>query len=155
MSGGWNPTVAPDLAISAARPAWRETIAAFVPGDAPPGMARRRRGGRRASRLAHASTTARAAGAAAAAIAASPRPRRRCPTPSDEAVALTPLWHVAASRGKAFVDFQNDVTADDIALAAREGFRSVEHLKRYTTLGMATDQGKTSQRQRPRASWPS
>jgi sarcosine oxidase subunit alpha len=46
--------------------------------------------------------------------------------------------------GKAFVDFQNDVTAADIALAAREGFHSVEHLKRYTTLGMATDQGKMS-----------
>lgn len=46
--------------------------------------------------------------------------------------------------GKAFVDFQHDVTVDDIRLANREGFRSVEHLKRYTTLGMATDQGKTS-----------
>ena len=45
---------------------------------------------------------------------------------------------------KAFVDFQNDVTASDVALAALEGFESVEHLKRYTTLGMATDQGKTS-----------
>ena len=43
-----------------------------------------------------------------------------------------------------FVDFQNDVTAADIDLAWREGYRSVEHLKRYTTLGMATDQGKTS-----------
>lgn len=49
-----------------------------------------------------------------------------------------------ADGGKAFVDFQNDVTADDIALALREGFRSVEHLKRYTTTGMATDQGRTS-----------
>src|SRR5690606_35054955 len=46
--------------------------------------------------------------------------------------------------GKAFVDFQNDVTVDDIDLAHREGYRSVEHLKRYTTLGMGTDQGKTS-----------
>lgn len=45
---------------------------------------------------------------------------------------------------KAFVDFQNDVTAKDIALAVREGYRSVEHIKRYTTNGMATDQGKTS-----------
>ena len=45
---------------------------------------------------------------------------------------------------KAFVDFQNDVTASDVALAAREGYQSVEHLKRYTTMGMATDQGKTS-----------
>ena len=45
-------------------------------------------------------------------------------------------------RAKAFVDFQNDVTARDIQLAAREGMRSIEHIKRYTTMGMATDQGK-------------
>ena len=49
-----------------------------------------------------------------------------------------------AARGKAFVDFQNDVTAKDLRMAAREGFRSIEHVKRYTTTGMATDQGKTS-----------
>jgi sarcosine oxidase subunit alpha len=54
-----------------------------------------------------------------------------------------PLFEVPAE-GKAFVDFQNDVTASDIRLARREGFESVEHLKRYTTLGMAADQGKTS-----------
>jgi sarcosine oxidase subunit alpha len=42
------------------------------------------------------------------------------------------------------VDLQNDVTASDVRLAQREGFESVEHLKRYTTLGMAADQGKTS-----------
>ncbi|MDH0866263.1 2Fe-2S iron-sulfur cluster-binding protein [Mitsuaria sp. GD03876] len=46
--------------------------------------------------------------------------------------------------GKTFVDLQNDVGAADVALAARENYRSVEHLKRYTTMGMATDQGKTS-----------
>ncbi len=46
--------------------------------------------------------------------------------------------------GKAFVDWQNDVTAADLGLAVREGFRSIEHIKRYTTTGMATDQGKTS-----------
>ena len=45
---------------------------------------------------------------------------------------------------KAFVDFQNDVTAKDIRLAVREGFHSIEHVKRYTTTGMATDQGKMS-----------
>ena len=54
------------------------------------------------------------------------------PTPKDQ------------SRIKAFVDYQNDVTAKDIKLAVREGFRSIEHIKRYTTNGMATDQGKTS-----------
>ncbi|MGO4839077.1 sarcosine oxidase subunit alpha family protein, partial [Rhizobiaceae sp. 2RAB30] len=48
------------------------------------------------------------------------------------------------TKGKAFVDLQHDVTAEDVRLAHREGFVSVEHLKRYTTLGMATDQGKTS-----------
>ena len=46
--------------------------------------------------------------------------------------------------GKAFIDFQNDVTLGDVDLAWAEGYRSVEHLKRYTTLGMATDQGKMS-----------
>jgi len=57
--------------------------------------------------------------------------------------ATEPLWHVDAP-GKAFVDFQNDVSLADVQLAARENFVSVEHLKRYTTLGMAPDQGKTS-----------
>ena len=46
--------------------------------------------------------------------------------------------------GKAFVDFQNDVKSSDIVSATQEGFRSIEHVKRYTTTGMATDQGKTS-----------
>ncbi len=58
---------------------------------------------------------------------------------------LQPLWVVPARRRqKQFVDLQNDITAADVALAAREGYRSVEHLKRYTTLGMGTDQGRTS-----------
>ncbi|MFD2052064.1 2Fe-2S iron-sulfur cluster-binding protein [Mesorhizobium calcicola] len=48
------------------------------------------------------------------------------------------------ARGKAFVDLQMDVTVKDIELAHQEGYQSVEHLKRYTTLGMGTDQGKTS-----------
>ena len=46
-------------------------------------------------------------------------------------------------RGKRFIDLQEDVTDKDVALAVREGYRSVEHVKRYTTLGMGTDQGKT------------
>ncbi|MEO8186617.1 MAG: glycine cleavage T C-terminal barrel domain-containing protein, partial [Burkholderiaceae bacterium] len=59
---------------------------------------------------------------------------------------LLPLWSVPARRksDKCFVDLQNDVTVSDIALAARENYQSIEHLKRYTTLGMGTDQGKTS-----------
>ena len=58
---------------------------------------------------------------------------------------LHPLWHVDGLRpgDKAFVDIQNDVTLDDIGLAIREGFDTVEHVKRYTTAGMGFDQGKT------------
>ena len=52
--------------------------------------------------------------------------------------------HEGGTRRRAWVDFQNDVTAKDLQLALREGFQSVEHLKRYTTTGMATDQGRTS-----------
>jgi sarcosine oxidase, subunit alpha len=51
--------------------------------------------------------------------------------------------HVPRSRAPQFIDLQNDVTASDVSLAARENYRSVEHLKRYTTAGMGTDQGKT------------
>ena len=47
-------------------------------------------------------------------------------------------------KAKRFVDFQNDVSVSDIEIAIREGYRSIEHVKRYTTLGMATDQGRTS-----------
>ncbi len=50
----------------------------------------------------------------------------------------------AGTTVKAFVDFQNDVTAKDVRLAVREGMHSIEHVKRFTTTGMATDQGKTS-----------
>ena len=70
------------------------------------------------------------------------------PQAADAPHASTAGTAYAPARGvdlkTAFVDFQNDVAAADIDLAWREGYRSVEHLKRYTTLGMATDQGKTS-----------
>ncbi len=56
----------------------------------------------------------------------------------------SPLWPTPGGKGKAFVDFQSDVTDKDIKNAKDEGYLSVEHLKRYTTLGMGTDQGKTS-----------
>jgi methylglutamate dehydrogenase subunit C len=55
---------------------------------------------------------------------------------------FAPLWYVPGSKGKAFVDFQNDVTVTDLGLAQREAYRHVELSKRYTTGGMATDQGK-------------
>ena len=68
--------------------------------------------------------------------------------PVDEAP-LAPVWVMPSyagrkKRSKMWLDFQNDVKVSDVMLAAQEGFESVEHTKRYTTLGMATDQGKLS-----------
>lgn len=63
---------------------------------------------------------------------------------AEPAYAVAPAWPKPGAKGRRWIDFQNDVTLKDVELAARENFRSVEHLKRYTTLGMATDQGKTS-----------
>jgi heterotetrameric sarcosine oxidase alpha subunit len=139
VSGGWNPSLHLTCHLGD-RPQWRDDIAAFVPNIAPPGMivAGAASG---AMSLADCLKTGAAAGARAASdcgfAAASATP----PSAEDETVAITPMWWVEG-RGKAFVDLQNDVTVSDIALAKREGFQSVEHLKRYTTLGMATDQGK-------------
>lgn len=73
-------------------------------------------------------------------------PHRLPDLPGDEAeCAFVPDTHGAPRRAsKAFVDFQNDVTTHDIVIAHQEGYESAEHLKRYTTLGMGTDQGRTS-----------
>jgi glycine cleavage system aminomethyltransferase T len=69
----------------------------------------------------------------------------RGPDHDSDSLRIEPIWSVRAPRGaKCFVDLQNDVTVGDVALARREGYQAVEHLKRYTTLGMGTDQGKTS-----------
>ncbi len=76
--------------------------------------------------------------------------KRKAPkAQQSEQKPLEPLWFAPATGkynegNKHFIDFQNDVTAADLELAQREGYESVEHTKRYTTYGMATDQGKTS-----------
>jgi heterotetrameric sarcosine oxidase alpha subunit len=86
------------------------------------------------------------AGIAAARYAATGEtaPANSAPAPPALQVAPAPAPPVPLPLGKAFVDFQNDVTTRDLVQAHQEGFESVEHLKRYTTLGMGTDQGKTS-----------
>nr|WP_306283090.1 sarcosine oxidase subunit alpha [Mesorhizobium sp. LMG17149] len=141
VSGGWNPAVGL-TSYHRGRPKWQNDISAFVPDGAPPGMV--------AAGAANGDfglgaclSQGFAAGAAAARDTGHSGTVGIAPAADDEAFSLTPLWHVAG-KGKAFVDYQHDVTASDIELAQREGFESVEHLKRYTTLGMATDQGKTS-----------
>jgi methylglutamate dehydrogenase subunit C len=142
VCGGWNPNLALSTHVGG-RPRWSEVISAFVPGDTPQGMAVI--GAARGSfALAEALGEGMAAGAAAAVDTGhSPSPLR-IPKADPELTGVAPLWDVGGSKSKAFVDFQNDVTRDDVSLAAREGFLSVELLKRYTTLGMGTDQGKTS-----------
>ncbi|MBL8582224.1 MAG: sarcosine oxidase subunit alpha family protein [Rhizobiaceae bacterium] len=141
VSGGWNPAVGL-TSYHRGRPAWREDIAAFVPGALPPGMivAGSANG---AFSLGACLREGFAAGSQAAADAGHGAAAGNVPAAADEPYSLAPMWHVKGKH-KAFVDFQNDVTVSDVALAQREGFESVEHLKRYTTLGMATDQGKTS-----------
>jgi heterotetrameric sarcosine oxidase alpha subunit len=142
VSGGWNPAVGL-TSHHRGRPKWRDDIAAFVPDGAPAGMVAAG-AANGAFSLADCLSEGYAAGAAAAADLGFSNSAGQAPTSDDGATyALKPLWHVKGKK-KAFVDFQNDVTVSDVALAALEGFESVEHLKRYTTLGMATDQGKTS-----------
>ncbi|MBL8836468.1 MAG: (2Fe-2S)-binding protein, partial [Alphaproteobacteria bacterium] len=141
VSGGQTPLVA--LASQArAKLRWDATIAAFVPGAE---TDRIRSAG--AARGVFGLREAAADGAAAArgVMAALGLACDVVPPPPDvkpdARSAPAPLWEVRAP-GKAFVDLQHDVTADDVRLAHREGYGHVEHAKRYTTLGMATDQGR-------------
>jgi sarcosine oxidase subunit alpha len=151
MSGGYTPSV---HLHSQARGtlAWDETVQSFIPADA---AERVRSAGacRGVFSLAAAMQDGAAAGSAAAAdatacAAGQCASRSHGPLPATDASmagfsGALPLPR-DASEGKAFVDWQNDVTTRDLALATREGFVSIEHIKRYTTTGMATDQGKTS-----------
>lgn len=143
ISNGWNPTLHL-TSHQSGKPTWNQDVQAFVPGTLPPGLAV---AGSAAGRFTLAEALedgARLSRQAAVALGFGPIPVQPIPTTDTETHCGKPTWCVTGGRGKAFVDFQNDVTAKDVELAAREGFRSVEHLKRYTTLGMATDQGKTS-----------
>ena len=139
VSGGWNPNVNIH-SHHRSRPVYDAGIAAFVPGkDGPPGLLV---AGAAAGQMStHAALkTGRDAAIAALDLGSAPD----LPQAEDAPVKITPLWHVAHGKGRAWVDQQNDVTVKDVKLAKQENFTSVEHLKRYTTLGMATDQGKTS-----------
>jgi sarcosine oxidase subunit alpha len=143
VSGGWNPSINLTTHLNG-KPRWSDALSALVPGTLPPGMSVA--GSAKGSfTLNDCLAEGYAAGSAAAAECGFAASSRGAPSaPEEESATPSPLWQVAKSRGKAFVDLQNDVTVSDVKLAAREGFRIPEHLKRYTTLGMATDQGKTS-----------
>ncbi len=142
VSAGWNPNV--HLAShQRGRPTWNVDIAAFVPGAAlPTGMSVAG-----AANGIFSTHGALKSGVDAAAAALSTLGKKvmlpQVPDAEDKPVNIQPFWHVEEAK-RAWLDQQNDVTAKDVKLAHQENFRSVEHLKRYTTLGMATDQGKTS-----------
>ncbi|MCZ4353324.1 sarcosine oxidase subunit alpha family protein [Roseovarius aestuarii] len=142
MSGGWNPSVHLSCHMNG-RPLWDRDIAGFVPVEgAVPGM--RYAGACRGDF----STQACLKGGVSVAtdvmrdLGITPT-APAVPKAEDGQYDITPLWAVAG-KARAWVDFQNDVTVKDVTQAATENFRSVEHMKRYTTQGMATDQGKNS-----------
>ncbi|WP_377848544.1 sarcosine oxidase subunit alpha family protein [Bosea sp. UC22_33] len=140
LSGGWNPNV--QLASqSGAKPRWDASLASHVPGD--PVQAERSAGAANGTfGIGAAAQEGVKAGLEAAAAAGFEKPSEfALPRPGRTEQPIAPFWEVKGP-GKSFVDLQHDVTADDIRLAHREGFSHVEHAKRYTTHGMATDQGK-------------
>ena len=142
VSGGWNPNV--HLTCHhRGRPAWQNDISAFVPGEGvPPGMAV---AGAARGVFSTAGTLADGQSQAIAQLAeiGISAATDSLPEAEDTPVRVTPLWHVPGKK-RAWLDQQNDVTVKDVKLAHQENFRAVEHLKRYTTLGMAGDQGRTS-----------
>ena len=142
VSGGWNPTLHLTCHRNG-RPVWSDPLAAFVPAaGAIPGMivagaamGRFSTHGALESGAEAARTSLEALGLRAGAV--------DLPEAEDAPYRVAPLWAVPGKR-RAWIDLANDVTTKDVRLSAQEGFRSVEHMKRYTTQGMAPDQGKNS-----------
>lgn len=138
VSGGWTPTI--HLAAHrGSKPAYDERLGAFVCRQAPQGW--HVVGGANGT-LAY-DALAREVAAAVHAIAPGTGAAPRIEGEGSDGIA--PAWLPRdAAPSKVWVDLQNDVKASDVQLAAHENYTSVEHLKRYTTLGMGTDQGRTS-----------
>ncbi|MDK1388965.1 sarcosine oxidase subunit alpha family protein [Sinorhizobium sp. 8-89] len=143
MSGGWSPVI--HLACQrGAKPVWSEALNAFVAPDVG--------GGLRVAGSANGVYTlsgclgdgAAKASAIASELGFKPAQDVLPATGEESDPSFTALWYAPGAKSKAFVDFQNDVHAKDLGLALREGFGHVERAKRYTTSGMATDQGKLS-----------
>jgi len=144
MSGGFSPTI--HLACHrGAKPQWSQETQAFL---APSGLKGLAIVGAAAGL--HMTSACFNDGAAQAAEIVGAMGLRasveQCPKIDNEPVetGITPFWHVKNAIGKAFVDYQNDVHVQDLQLAVQEGYDHIELTKRYTTNGMATDQGKLS-----------
>ena len=148
ISGGWSPQI--QLASQAGgKPKWDERLQAFLPPEPMPGFNFHVAG---AANGAGDLTQAFSEGHSVAAFVATGLGKKAAaaiPVKIDlDSADITPApvleIQASHSKQKAFVDFQTDVTADDLRQAAQEGFAASEHAKRYTTWGMATDQGRTS-----------
>ena len=141
MSGGHTPCVHL-FSQSRGKLRWGEALQAFIPGAA---AERERSAGacRGVYALAAVIEDGEGAGRAAAQTLRTAPAANHTIAAADGMLGALP-GRKQPSGQKAFVDWQNDVTSADLALATREGFRSIEHVKRYTTTGMATDQGKSS-----------
>ncbi|MFW8636835.1 sarcosine oxidase subunit alpha family protein [Cribrihabitans pelagius] len=156
MSGGWSPVVHM-WSHCGGKLIWDEANANFRPDPARPPLGADGEGFVVAAgsangelRLGAVLEDAAAAGARAAEAAGFPAKSVQAAKGESEGEApMQPVWLMPAKadiklRMKSWLDYQNDVKVSDVQLAAREGYESVEHTKRYTTLGMATDQGKLS-----------
>ena len=142
-SGGWSPAIHL-VSHRGVKPVWNAELCCFLSGEPPEGVTLT---GAAAGVFSTDTALDHARGTADQAIRALTGQRRRnaqLPEPGGWETPIQPLWEVTLKdrKLKAFIDPQHDVTTEDVRQAAREGYRSVEHMKRYTTLGMATDQGK-------------
>lgn len=146
MSGGWSPVVHL-WSHCGGKLTWDETISAFIPDPSRPPLNH------------DGSAMVEVVGAAAghldlatfvpAGMETKGKRKEGVGKTVKTSVTIPPVWVMPqgapiALRSKMWLDYQNDVKVSDVQLAAREGYQSVEHTKRYTTLGMATDQGKLS-----------
>lgn len=149
VSGGWTPSI--ELALQAgAKPRYASELGAFVAPDEGETLAAGVLTAGSAAghlELSQALLDGAHAGARAVETARNGANARAATVGSiggDPAPHLQPLWRVPRGREKRqFVDLQNDVTVADLRQAVAEGFREIEHVKRYTTLGVGTDQGRT------------
>jgi sarcosine oxidase subunit alpha len=147
ISGGWNPTTHL-LSHLGQKPAWNESVSAYTMAE--PGEGVFVAGGAAGTfDLARSLSDAAIAGRAAAG-ACGLRVQGKAIIPALEDVpvyGVTPFWRLPqelSKSSKSFIDLQNDVTISDLELSQREGFGYADQAKRYTTLGMGTDQGKLS-----------
>jgi len=142
ISGGWNPLVHLTCHMNG-RPTWDENIASFVPTPGSvPGMVTAGSCSGILDTGAVLADAVRVANSVAKDLGAGSNPAN-IPATQARPTGIEPLWEVRGF-GRSWLDFQNDVTTKDVRQAAQENFRSVEHMKRYTTQGMAPDQGKMS-----------